>query len=85
MGWHQALFELAGLWAVAFSSPFDLSAVAFLRRLNVLYTKDLLVRRFDGYSVNSSGARTVSRIIMSTAIGGQKTKIDDAVSDHSGP
>ena len=76
--WHKPLFELAeSLGLVAFSSPFDISAVNFLESLNVPIYKIASFEMTD-IPLIQAVARTNKPIIMSTGMA-TFTEIEEAI------
>lgn len=67
-GWHEAIFERAkGHGMIAFSSPFDASAVDFLESLNVPLYKVASFENTD-HPLLKKIARTSKPVIMSTGV-----------------
>lgn len=66
--WHQAIFERAtSLGMLAFSTPFDLTAVAFLESLNVPCYKIASFENTD-HALLAAVAKTGKPVIMSTGM-----------------
>ncbi|MFN6971518.1 MAG: pseudaminic acid synthase [Rheinheimera sp.] len=66
--WHQAIFERAtNLGMLAFSTPFDLTAVAFLESLNVPCYKIASFENTD-HALLAAVAKTGKPVIMSTGM-----------------
>lgn len=77
--WHAPLFELANeLGMVAFSSPFDLSAVEYLEKLNVPCYKVASFENTD-HALLKAVAKTGKPIILSTGMA-TLTEISESVS-----